>query len=89
MRFEITYTDSYSDCDSISVEEDEEFSIPSFDDVDHPCGGGEIIDDDGEVIEEDIVLYRDVDYVLRDDTLYAIVGRRRSEIPWNVYNPEY
>ena len=82
MRFEICYQDSYDDCDSISVEENEVFSIPAFDDVSRPCCGGEIIDDDDDVIEDDIVIYRRVNYVLRGDTLYAI-GKRGREIPWH------
>ena len=89
MRFEITYQDSYADCDSIWAEEDECFSVPSFDDVWRPCGGGEIIDDDGEVVEDEITVYRDVTYVLRGDTLYAVVGRRGKEIPWDEYDPDY
>ena len=89
MRFEITYVDSYADCDSISAEEDEMFYIPSFDDIYRPCGGGEILDDDGEVVEGDITLYRNVTYVLRGTTLYAIVGRRGKEIPWDEYDPDY
>ena len=89
MRFEITYVDSYADCDSISVEEDEEFSIPSFDDIYRPCGDGEILNDDDEVIKDDITLYRDVVYVLSGDSLYAVVGRRGKEIPWDEYDPEY
>ena len=88
MRFEICYQDSYDDCDSISVEEDEVFSIPAFDDVSRPCYGGEIIDDDGDVVEDRIMVYRCVNYVLRGDTLYAIVGRRGKEIPWHRFDPE-
>lgn len=87
MTFEIVYQDSYDDCDSISVEEDEEFSIPCFDDVSRPCYGGQIIDDDGDVVEDNIMLYRRVRYVLRGDTLYAI-GRRGREIPWDSFDPE-
>ena len=91
MRFEITYNDSWSDCDTICAEEDKWFSVPSFDGCSGRCGGGEILDDDDDVIEDDIVLYRNVTYVLRGDTLYAVVGRgrRRREIPWQEYNPEY
>jgi hypothetical protein len=87
MRFEITYQDSYDDCDSISVEEDEVFSIPNFDDVSRPCYDGEIIDDDGDVVEDGIKVYRRVNYVLRGDALYAI-GRRGKEIPWRAFDPE-
>ena len=58
MRFEITYNDSWSDCDTICAEEDEWFSVPSFDGCSGRCGGGEILDDDDDVVEDDIVLYR-------------------------------
>ena len=89
MRFEITYQDSYADCDSIWAEEDEFFSVPSFDDVWRPCFGGEILDDNDNVIEDEITIYRDVTYVLRGDSLYAVVGRRGKEIPWHDYDPDY
>ena len=89
MRFEITYVDSYDDCDSITVGEDEVFYIPHLDGASGTCGGGVILDDDDDEIEDDITLYRGVDYVLRGDTLYAIVGRRRKEIPWDDYLPEW
>lgn len=87
MKFEITYQDSYGDCDSICVEEDEVFSIPNFDDVYRPCCGGQIIDDDDDnVVEEDITIYRNKRYVLRGDTLYIKI--RGREIPWDQYYPE-
>jgi hypothetical protein len=89
MRFEITYQDSYADCDRICAEEDEPFSVPSFDDVWRPCYGGEILDDNDNVIEDEIIIYRHVTYILREDNLYAVVGRRGKEIPWRDYDPDY
>ena len=89
MRFELTYQDSYADCDSIWAEENEYFCVPSFDDVERICYGGAIIDDNDNVIEDDITVYRGVTYVLRGDTLYAVVGRSAREIPWDNYDPEY
>ena len=89
MRFEITYQDSYADCDSILAEEDEFFVVHSFDDVWRPCGGGEILDDNDNVIEDEITIYRGVTYVLRGDSLYAVVGCRGKEIHWRDYDPDY
>lgn len=89
MRFEITYVDSYDDCDTITAEEDEVFYIPHLDGASGVCGGGIILDDDDDEIEVDITLYRGVRYVLRGDTLNAIIGRRGKEIPWNEYIPRW
>ena len=87
MYFEITYQDSWDDCDVIHAEEDEFFRIPGLDGASGQCGGGEIFDDDDEVVEDEICLYRGVSYVLRGDTLYAVNDRR--EVPWDEFVPPY
>lgn len=87
----ITCQDGYSNCDSISYDEDEYFSVPSFDDTDRGDDVDFSIEDDGGNVVEEGCVYRDQTYVLRGEDLYAVVGRgrRQHEIPWQDFVPNW
>ena len=87
----IVYQDSYSDYDSTSYEDDEYFSVPNFDDVSRGADVSFSIEDDGGNTIEEGGLFRDQTYVLHGEDLYAVVGhgRRRREIPWRDFMPDW